>query len=242
MNESGRMGRCLFYPAFMLLLAGMTLFLLVLVGSESSNPLILHRYSLPLASVMLLITLIVLTGLLSLIFRTERVLYVAARIVSSLDRIPALLELSIMFGWIPILFMFIAGKGFFPLAGEALFLLGLLFVYIGFSMIATTSVTLSRRKTLAERILLLGVSTLVGLIALEVVIRIVSPRSIFSTAIELIPHQNLTINVDLPGMSPVITYTTNSMGLRAEEPPRRLGQLAHDCHDRGQHDSLLLHG
>jgi lysophospholipase L1-like esterase len=219
MNETGRIGRHLFYPGFLLLLAGVTLFLLVLAGSESSNPLILDRFSLPLASIMLLLVLIVLTGLFALLFRIERTLYVSVRMVSLLDRIPAFLELSIMFGWVPILFLLLAGKGIFQLAGEVFFLLGLVLAYIGFSIIVTTSLSRSRRKTLVERILLLGISTLVGLIALEVFLRIVSPPSIFSTAIELIPHQNISINVDLPGMSPIVTHTTNSMGFRGEEPP-----------------------
>lgn len=200
-------------------MVGMTLFLFVLAKSESSNPLIMNRFSLTLASVMLLIMLIVLSGLCAFLFRTKRTQYLLARIVSLLDRIPAFLELSIMFGWIPILFLLLAGKNFFPLAGEALFLLGLLLVYAGFLFIVAISVTLPRRKMLVERLLLLGISTFVGLIALEICVRIVSPPSVFSPEIELIPYQNLSINVDLPGMSPIVTHTTNSMGFRAEEPP-----------------------
>ncbi|MCK5133085.1 MAG: SGNH/GDSL hydrolase family protein [Candidatus Sabulitectum sp.] len=221
MIERGRSrkGRTFFYSGFLLLLAAATLFLLVLAESDSTNPVILDRFSIPLASAMLLFILIVLSGLYALLFKTGSTLSISARMVSSLGRIPAFLELSIMFGWVPILFMLLAGKGLFPLLGEARFLFGLALAYIGYLIITTTLISLSRRKLLLERILLLGISTFVGLLAVEVFVRILSPSSVFSASLEFIPHQNLTINVDLPGMSPIITHTTNSMGFRGEEPP-----------------------
>ncbi|MCK5785175.1 MAG: hypothetical protein KAH54_01310, partial [Candidatus Sabulitectum sp.] len=91
--------------------------------------------------------------------------------------------------------------------------------YTGFSITATALSTFPRRKLLRERIIMLGISTFIGLIAVEILVRILSPPSVFSTSIQFIPHQNLSINVDLPGMSPLITHTTNSMGFRGEEPP-----------------------
>ncbi len=140
-----------------------------------------------------------------------------------LGRIPAFLELLILFCWIPVIFMLVTGKGLFPITGEVYFLLSLASVYIGFSILTATLISSERRKLLRERILMLGISTFIALLAVEFLIRILSPPSVFSSSIQYVPYQNLSINVDLPGMSPSITHTTNGMGFRGEEPPENWG-------------------
>lgn len=212
-------GKTLFCVGFIILLTGVALFVSVLAESDSSNPVILGRFSLPLTTVMLFFTLAFLFGVYSIVFRTSRTMSILVTVVSFLSKIPAFLELSILFGWAPLLFLLLAGKGLFPLAGETRFLFSLLCTYIAFSMISVTLISRARRKLLLERFLMLGISTFIGLLAVELLIRILSPPSVFSTSIQFIPHQNLSINVGLPGMSPTITHTTNSMGFRGEEPP-----------------------
>ncbi len=158
---------------------GQSCYCWLLAESNSSNPVVLNRFSVQLASAIPVITLICLTGLYSLFFRTDSTLSFSTRIVLLLGRIPAFLELFILFGWIPVMFMLVAGKGLFPIAEEARFLLSLTFAYAGFSMITATLISSERRKLLRERILMLGISTFVGLLAVEFLIRIISPPSVF---------------------------------------------------------------
>jgi lysophospholipase L1-like esterase len=56
------------------------------------------------------------------------------------------------------------------------------------------------------------------LIALELVVRYISP-SIFHPDIALIPNQDIKMNINLTGVSPVVHYSTNKWGFRGDEIP-----------------------
>lgn len=78
---------------------------------------------------------------------------------------------------------------------------------------------ISRKRELLFGILLLLVSCLLGLILLEIAVRIISPPSPFHPLIPLRPKMKMEIHIDLPGVSPVSTHSTNRWGLRGDEPP-----------------------
>lgn len=64
-----------------------------------------------------------------------------------------------------------------------------------------------------------AVSFIVTLAAAEIVFRILMPESIFNPRFGLRPHQRVELQVDLPGITPGGTLTTNMWGFRGEEPP-----------------------
>jgi len=80
-QKISRTWKTLFYSGFLLLLAGAALLLLALAESSSSNPVVLNRFSVPLASAILVMALICLAALYSLIFRTGSTLSLSNRIV-----------------------------------------------------------------------------------------------------------------------------------------------------------------
>lgn len=153
------------------------------------------------------------------IFKPETIMSALTVIFAFAGRVPGLLELTVVFGWIPVVFLLVTGRALIPLAGELNFIKGLGLLYAGWVFLAVVVPSRERRKILLERLLMLGISSVIGLVAIELTLRAVSPGSVFTTEIELIPHLRLKIDVDLPGMSPVATHTTNRWGLRGEDPP-----------------------
>jgi len=74
------------------------------------------------------------------------------------------------------------------------------------------------RKVLPIIVLLSG-STIFALISSEFILRIISPPSPFSPLVPLRPHHKMELHVNLKGISPVVSNSTNKWGLRGEEPP-----------------------
>jgi lysophospholipase L1-like esterase len=204
---------------YLLLLAGLAFVLVTLAASESSAPAVLDRYSLPLALAILVLGILFAAGCLLPVFRHAATVSLFRSVFRSAGRVPGLLELTVAFGWVPVVLLLVGGSMLTPLAGEPGFIRGLFLLYLGWVTLSVTLSTGERRKSLLERLLLLGVSSLIGLLAIELTLRAVSPGSVFSPDIELIPYQHMEIQVDLPDMSPVAVHTTNKWGLRGEDPP-----------------------
>lgn len=207
------------YIGFILLLTGLAFLFITFISSSSANHVVLGRYSLPLGFVILLLGALLLCGCLFAIFKPGRVISTVRRVFAIIGRVPGLLELTVAFGWIPLVFIYAAGRNLTPLAGELNFINGLWLLYAGWVFLSVAAPSGKRRKALLERLLLLGISSILCLVLLEVALRVISPGSVFTTEIELIPNLNLRIDVDLPGMSTIANHTTNKWGLRGEEPP-----------------------
>lgn len=77
---------------------------------------------------------------------------------------------------------------------------------------------LAKRKFII-RLTLVLVSIILSLIILEFIQRLISPMSIFSPLIPLRPKENKELHVNLRGVSPVATNSTNKWGMRGDEPP-----------------------
>jgi lysophospholipase L1-like esterase len=69
-------------------------------------------------------------------------------------------------------------------------------------------------------LLFLAGSSLFSVLVLELAVRFLSPPSPFDPSLPLRPRYRMKMDVDLPGVSPTGNYTTNSWGLRGDEPPR----------------------
>ena len=59
----------------------------------------------------------------------------------------------------------------------------------------------------------------VTLVTLEIILRITTPQPKFESRLPLYPHSNKLIEVSLDGISSPTRYSTNSWGLRGDEPP-----------------------
>ena len=204
---------------YLALLSGLGLVMAVLGGSRSVDPAVFGRYSVSLALANLILAVAVLAlAALSL----PSPVRLPKRLAGLFDRVaglPAFLELTIALGWAPPAFLALAGAGLTPLAGEPLFMAGLWTLYGGWILLAVSSVDGSRRRTMLERLAALAAGSVVGLLGLELALRLIAPGSVFTPSLELRPHLRLVIDVDLPGMSPRISHSTNRWGMRGEEPP-----------------------
>ncbi len=80
-----------------------------------------------------------------------------------------------------------------------------------------------RLERLAPKLVLAGLATVVALLVAEVVVRQVSPPSIFHPRLAFRPYQRMELRVELPGVSPQGLLTTNRWGLRGRDPPAGAG-------------------
>ncbi|MBN1434318.1 SGNH/GDSL hydrolase family protein [Candidatus Fermentibacterales bacterium] len=202
-----------------LLLSGAIVVLLALLGSRSDRPAVAGRYSLRLALPLGLYAVSLAAVLAAFLARFGRAFEALAGLISGLGRLPGILEIGVLCGWMPVAFLALAGPGFAAIAGNGGFLRGLLVLYAGFVMCVPVSLERQRRRALLERVTVLGVAMVLGLAGLEVTLRALMPGSVFHSSIELRPYQRLVLDVDLPGMSSRAIHTTNAWGLRGEEPP-----------------------
>jgi lysophospholipase L1-like esterase len=75
-----------------------------------------------------------------------------------------------------------------------------------------------------KRIALLLISVSFSLLVLEIFLRVVSPPSPWSPLLPLRPKNRMELHVNLNGVSPVAIHSTNSLGLRGDEPPANWNQ------------------
>ena len=75
-----------------------------------------------------------------------------------------------------------------------------------------------------KRIALLLISVSFALLVLEILLRVVSPPSPWSPLLPLRPKNRMELHVNLKGVSPVAIHSTNSLGLRGDEPPANWNQ------------------
>lgn len=96
------------------------------------------------------------------------------------------------------------------------FVSGCLLVYSGiiFSVFASKA-----WKELLVRIGLPILSIIISVIVLEFALQLTLPQPQFDTRLMLYPHINRQLRVKLPGVAPIVHYSTNRWGLRGDEPP-----------------------
>ncbi len=200
-----------------LALLGWSAILLVLLRSRSAVTSILGHYSASLFAVIALCGVILLLALLSLLFRRRNLVNAASKLAGLLGRPGVLIELFIIL-FPPILFFLFMFSDIL-LMRKALFVTGLLLCYIGLSSIIIGLLPSVRsRKTLQRTGLCFG-SILFSLILIEIVLRLLTPVSVFHPTLDLRPQLEFQIMLDLPGVSRGGIVTSNSWGLRGEEPP-----------------------
>ena len=197
----------------LLLLAGLALLLAALAGSRSAAPLVLGRYSPALAAALALLVALCAVMLLALLLFRERLALLAAKLggarpipelVASLS-VPAVLMLWFLR---PV-----------AILDRPAFLAGLLVTAAGLSLTLLSCVPGERRKAVLQNSALVFSALVMAIVGGEILARLAMPKLIFDPRFRLRPHMSYTIESDIPGVSDGGVVTTNSLGLRGEEPP-----------------------
>lgn len=81
----------------------------------------------------------------------------------------------------------------------------------------------SLKKGIFHKIVLLLVTAVISFIVLEYIIRIIFPPSPYHPLLPLYPKNKIELHINLKGLSAVATHSTNSWGLRGDEPPSPSG-------------------
>jgi lysophospholipase L1-like esterase len=160
---------------------------------------------------------VLLLALLFFLFRRSNLVNVASKCIGLLGRTGVLTELLVVL-FPPVLFLLFMFSDI-SLMREALFVTGLLLCYLGLSSVILSLLPSSRSRKALQRIGLCFGSILFSLILMEIVFRLLVPVSVFHPTLDLKPHMEFQIMLDLPGVSRGGIVTTNSWGMRGEEPP-----------------------
>jgi lysophospholipase L1-like esterase len=192
---------------------GSALLLPAILVSQSSSGAILGRYSVGLATAALL-NLVLLAGGLILMLRSGT----SGRVAAMAARTPDFLVVNLIVFPLPV---FLLLWFLFPVPildrWNAFAGLCLLMVFPGVFLIGARNG--KARSEALKGTMVASASLLICLIAAELAVRAVVPGSYFNPRLGLIPYSRHTIMVDLPGVSMGGTLSTNSWGLRGEEPP-----------------------
>lgn len=190
--------------------------LLTLIISSSSHPVILGRYSLKLASTIVTILILLLASVSILCWKRKEYGEFLATSVMRFRVLPELITISTLL--LTVFFLFV-GTALTSLLSKPLFVCGLYGLMASIVLINPILMNRKRRITYAGRIGGFLIGLFVSLIVAELFLRIVLPSSIFHPSLDLRPNIRLEIVNDTPGVSTTGYHSTNSLGLRGEEPP-----------------------
>lgn len=190
--------------------------LLTLIISSSSLPVILGRYSVVLAIIILIILISLLASGSILFWKRKDYREFLATFIVKCGVLPELISIAILLLCVFLLFV---GTSLTLLLGMPLFVCGLYGLLTSIVLLIPFLMNRKRRTTYAGRIggFLIGLS--VSLIVAELSLRIILPSSIFHPSLDLRPNIRMEIVNDTPGVTAIGYHTTNSLGLRGEEPP-----------------------
>jgi len=193
---------------------------LVLAGSRSESPEIFGRYSLPLFVLVLVSALPVAGAVLWLGLARGRVVSILERFLHRLSTMGSLLEWLAFLGIPAILLLRFTGSALIPLAGDDGFAEGLVILILAVVSGGIAAAGPGRARLFGGRACMSICSVLLGILLLEIALRILTPARIFHPALDLRPNIRLQIqNGDLPGVSRTGVFSTNRWGMRGEEPP-----------------------
>jgi len=188
----------------------------VLASSRSSDPVILGRYSLPLGMVVLTSVSVLLLSTFRLLTRPSRY----RRSVSSLMRRSRVLpELLLTVTVALVAFLLFMGGTLTPLMERPLFAWGLCTTLLSLGLGLPMLVSGDRWLLFRGRMLSLALGVTVSLLLAEAALHLLVKSSVYHPSLDLRPNMTMEIRNTAPGVRPVCMHTTNSLGLRGEEPP-----------------------
>ncbi|MEA3266000.1 MAG: SGNH/GDSL hydrolase family protein [Candidatus Fermentibacteria bacterium] len=199
-----------------ILFFSLMLMLFSLLTSQSSGGDILGRWSIPMG--------ILIVALLIIVFVTGVQIAQPLRFVKYihpiLSRIPNFA--SALIAILPPLVLFLIWFLFsVPLFQRRSFVIGVVMLSFSPGLITFALFEKARRKTVMGGTLLMLFSLTVGIVLGEIILRAVMPMSVFNPRFGLRPYQVAKLEVDLPGVTPGGTLSTNMWGFRGEDPPEQ---------------------
>ncbi|MFO8183613.1 MAG: SGNH/GDSL hydrolase family protein [Candidatus Aegiribacteria sp.] len=194
---------------------GATLLILhALITSRSSQGAVLGQWSPAVTGLIVLFTLIFLTGITAAVNRS-----VLARGEGLFRKVPNIAG-GLMAVFLPVLLFLVWFLFPFPLFDRTGFTIGIFILAFVPGLLFISFQEGRRLRRTITGTLMLTVSLAISLIVADVILRILLPGSIFDPRFGLRPHQRVELQVNLPGITPGGMLTTNKWGFRGEEPPR----------------------
>ena len=129
--------------------------------------------------------------------------------------LPELLEIGLFLSTATLILL----DGTLPLMDEStLFRAGVFTMITGLAVLPPILMSRNRLRTFTGRLggFLLGL--VAALLLAEGGLRLLVKGSVYHPALDLRPNLRLEVHTDTPGISPEAVFTTNSLGLRGEEP------------------------
>ena len=202
------------------MLTALLLILYTLLTSVSSNGAILGRWSIKVSGASIL--LIAVSGLVI------RFLSGSNRSIESLNSLlskcPDFLASILLIAPLPLFFaMWFLFP--FPLLQRAHFLAGASILTITPGLLILFSYKGIRLRSAVIGTITMMISLLIALLISEFLLKQLMPPGIFDPRFGLRPYQRNELEVNLPGITPGGVWTTNSLGMRGENPPEDWDQF-----------------
>jgi len=190
--------------------------LITLVSSRSSHPVVLNQYSLTLAMAIISIFVFLFTSGLILGWKRRTYRQFLAALVMRFGILPELMTIIIC---LTSAFILIAGAALTPLLSKPFFALSLSVLLASIILIIPVLMSGERRKSFAGRMGGFFIGLIISLIMVELFLHIALPNSIYHPSLDLRPNLKFEILNNIPGVANTSYHSTNSIGLRGEEPP-----------------------
>ncbi|RKZ03206.1 hypothetical protein DRQ21_06365 [Candidatus Fermentibacteria bacterium] len=199
--------------------AGLTLVFAALFNSRSTSGVIAGKWSFQMGIVLL----VVLTAWITTAVLFSRESTVRKRLSPVASRIPEFAA-GLLTVLLPLLFFTVWFLFPVPILQRRSFVAGAALLSLVPGLTVTALYKPPKLKSTLGSTAVMVFSFVLAAVLSEVVLHNIMPQSIFNPRFGLRPYQNVELEVDLPGISPGGTLSTNMWGLRGEDPPQQWEQ------------------
>ena len=184
--------------------------------SQTPDGLILGKWTLSVGLILVLVFFLV-SFFLFLFFRAAHFIEKLAKFVHQIPSINFLISLSLFI--LPVIVFFVWFLSDAPILQRSSFVIGLFLLACFPAFFFVSLLDSTKRKAVFVGTIVMFFSFTVAILLGELLLKLVMPPSIFNPRFGLIPYREIAHQVDLPGITPGGMLTTNTWGLRGDEPP-----------------------
>jgi lysophospholipase L1-like esterase len=192
----------------------LSLMLYALITSQSADGQILGRWSVSMGLLMLVLFLAIIPA--ALLLSGSKTLRRGLSFIAS--RTPEFTA-GFLLAVPPVLCFLIWFLFSIPLLERKSFVTGALLLSLAPGLLISSLFEPRKLKAVLAGTAVMVLSLCIAVALADAVLREVMPESIFNPRFGLRPYQTLSLEVDLPGVNPGGTLSTNMWGLRGEDPP-----------------------
>ena len=186
--------------------------------SQIADGEVLGKWSSAVGLVLIFLFLLALLCLF-LFVRARHTVMTLSKLVQRIPNVNFLISLSLFL--FPLAVFFVWFLSDIPIFQRNSFVIGLLLVSCFPALSILSLLKSEQKKTTSVGLVVMFFSITIAVVLGELLLQLVMPQSIFNPRFGLIPHREIALQVDLPGITPGGTLTTNTWGLRGEEPPEQ---------------------